>query len=276
MKKTKIGIYEKALTDDTNLYNVLNLLRETRFDYLEISIDDSKDRLQRLEMSEAEKNSLRQFMDEEELCIYSIVLSANRSFPIGSKDEEIRTRGIEIIKKAIDLSYNLNIPVIQIAGYYSFFTDTRDGQERNRFINALKEITKYSAWKGVMLGLENMDGRDVLSIDDSMKIIEDVSSPWLQLYPDIGNLVANGFCLENELKDISRNILSIHLKDARKNEFRRVTFGQGEVNFKLAADLLQNDMYQGNYTIEMWNDGNSDSLKIVNETLEFIKKEMNI
>jgi len=276
MEKTKIGIYEKALSDDTDLYNSLNLLKETRFDYLEISIDDSKERLQRLDMLETERKALKNFMNKEDLNIYSIVLSANRSYPIGNKDKETRTAGIEIIKKAIDLSYDLDIPVIQLAGYYSFFTDSRDGKERNRFIESLQEITRYSGWKGVMLGLENMDGQDILSIDDSMKIIEDVKSPWLQLYPDIGNLVANGFSLEDELKDISKNVLSIHLKDTRKDEFRRVPFGQGEVNFKLAGELLRKDMYQGNYTIEMWNDGNIDSLKIVNETMEFIQKEMHI
>lgn len=276
MKNIKIGIYEKALTDNTDLYYLLNLLAKTRYDYLEISIDDSKNRISRLEMPKEKREKLRSYMEKKELYIYSIVLSANRSFPIGNKSIGVRDKGKLIIKKTIEFAFDLNIPVIQLAGYYSFFSDLRDGKERDRFIEALKELSKYAAWKGVMLGLENMDGKDILSIEDSINVIEDVNSPWLQLYPDIGNLVANGLSLENELKNIGNRILSVHLKDTRKNEFRRVPFGEGEVDFKLAGDLLRKENYNGNFTIEMWNDGNQNALGVTDETLDFIKKEMEI
>lgn len=276
MLKSKIGIYEKALSDNTDLYYLLKLLSRTKFDYLEISIDDSEKRLSRLEMPKKEREKLRFHMNEEETYIYSIVLSANRSFPIGNKDTFIRNKGKMIIKKAIDFAFDLNIALVQIAGYYTFLSDRRDGKERSRFVEALKELSEYAAWKGIMLGLENMDGKDILSIKDSINIIEDVKSPWLQLYPDIGNLIANGFSLESQLKNIVGSTLSIHLKDTRKNEFRRVPFGDGEVDFKLVADLLRKEDYRGHYTIEMWNDGEKKSLEIADQALEFIKNEMDM
>ncbi|MBM7599106.1 L-ribulose-5-phosphate 3-epimerase/hexulose-6-phosphate isomerase [Virgibacillus halotolerans] len=274
MTNIKIGVYEKALSDDTDLYQLLKAVEETRFDYLEISIDDSSDRLSRLEMSKCEREKLKVYMSEKELYIYSIVLSANRSFPLGSKDPNIRSRGKEIIQKAITFAFDLNIPVIQLAGYYTFFSDSRDGNERDRFIEGLKEVSDYAAWNGVMLGLENMDGKDILSIKDSINIIEDVKSPWLQLYPDIGNLVANGLSLTEELKNIVGRTLCIHLKDTRRDEFRRVPFGDGEVDFELAGDLLRKQGYRGNYTVEMWNDGDKNSLKILEETLNFLENKM--
>src|SRR5699024_10412807 len=115
-----------------------------------------------------------------------------------------------------------------------------------------------------------------LSIRDCTEVIRDVKSPWLQLYPDIGNLVANGYSLESQLQNIAKHTLSVHLKDTKINEFRRVPFGEGEVDFKLVADLLRTDGYCGNFTIEMWNDGDQHSLEIANRTLDFIKNEMDI
>jgi len=188
----------------------------------------------------------------------------------------IRHEGVKIIKQTIDLAHDINIPVIQLAGYYSFFDDERDGRERKRFIESLEKVTAYASWKGIMLGLENMDGKDILSMNDSIGILKEINSPWLQLYPDIGNLAANGLSVEKELENISNHIISIHLKDTKKNVFRRVPFGEGIVNFKVAGDILREENYKGNYTIEMWNDGNDNSLDIIHDTLDFIKSEMKI
>lgn len=275
MKKNLIGIYEKGLSDDTDLYNILCLLKKTSFDYLEIAIDDTPKRLARLKMTKKERILINEFMKCNDLHIHSIVLSANRSYPLGSSIAEIQEQGLNIAKDTIELACDLHIPIVQIAGYF-VFTGIRDGKERPRFINAMEKVVEHAARKGVMLGLENMDGKDILSIAEAKDILQEIPSPWFQLYPDIGNLVANQFNLEEEINQIADRAVAIHLKDTRVNEYRRVPFGEGEVDFALAADRLAKQGYRGCYCIEMWNDGHENSVEIVENAYRYIKNIMEL
>jgi L-ribulose-5-phosphate 3-epimerase UlaE len=53
--------------------------------------------------------------------------------------------------------------------------------------------TQWAAQTGVMLGLENLDTPFVENLTDALAMINEIDSPWLHLYPDIGNLAAAGY-----------------------------------------------------------------------------------
>ncbi len=125
-----------------------------------------------------------------------------------------------------------------------------------------------------MLGLENMDGRDVTSITKAMRIVDSINSPWLQLYPDIGNLSANGLELGPELRAGRGHIVGVHLKDTRAGEFRRVAFGAGIVPFAEAFRVLREIDYRGPSLIEMWNEGWPDPYRTLSEARSFVIQAM--
>ena len=50
-----------------------------------------------------------------------------------------------------------------------------------------------------MLGLENLDTPFVENLSKALAIIHEIDSPWLHLYPDIGNLAAAGYHPPDEL-----------------------------------------------------------------------------
>lgn len=256
---------------------MLDTFKLTNLDYLEISIDNSTRKLKRLELNSNERKKVKEYMDKNNVYIYSIVLSANRSFPIGSHERGIRNKGINIMKQTIDLAYDLSIPIIQVAGYYALNSENRNGKEKKEFIKNLKDICNYAARKKIMLGIENVDGLDVLSINDCLSIVNKVGSPWLKVYPDVGNLVANSLSFEKELEKGLEKFICIHLKDTKINTFRRVPFGEGEVNFKLLGQILKEHHYKKNFTVEMWNDNEKDNpVNIVNESIRYLKREMNL
>lgn len=66
------------------------------------------------------------------------------------------------------------------------------------------------------------------------------------------------------------------VKVRRTGTFRRIPFGHGEVNFELAGDLLREQGYRGNFTVEMWNDGHDNPLETLEESLDFLKSEMKL
>ncbi|MBK8286591.1 MAG: TIM barrel protein [Ahniella sp.] len=70
-----------------------------------------------------------------------------------------------------------------------------------------------------MLGLENLDTPFVENLSKALDIIHEVDSPWLHLYPDIGNLAAAGCHPPDELTLAKDQILGIHVKDAMPRSF---------------------------------------------------------
>ncbi len=84
----QIGIYEKALPKDISWKERFSLVKEMDFDFIEMSIDETDERLARLDWSEEKIAELREEMFSSGVRIHSICLSAHRRFPFGSADPE--------------------------------------------------------------------------------------------------------------------------------------------------------------------------------------------
>ena len=95
------GIYEKAFDPKISWLERLKRAKSLGFDYVEISIDETDERLARLDWTNEQKDELLAAMKETGVDLRSMCLSAHRRFPFGSKDPLIRARAKEIIDKAI-------------------------------------------------------------------------------------------------------------------------------------------------------------------------------
>lgn len=258
-----LGIYEKALPLDIDWHERLDLARNVGFDFVELSCDESLERQARMDWTKTERRRLRDAADKSGVPLMTMCLSAHRALALGSSEARTRNKGLELLRKAIDFSLDLGVRIIQIAGYYDYYGAIDDGAER-RYLDALAEGIAWASEAGVMLGVETMEGANVVdSIRRAMQHVEALNSPWFQIYPDIGNLAAHGFDVGEELEIGNGHIVGIHIKDARPGEPRRVPFGEGVVPFVAAFHKLSELGFRGPLLIEMWNDNRLDSMDIV-------------
>ncbi len=274
MYSASFGIYEKALPALSEWPEKLEAAAAAGFEFVEMSVDDEKHRLNRLDWNAGQRALLRQASANSGVRLQTIILSAHRRFPLGSASRETRNYALDILKKGIDLAVDIGARTIQIAGYYVFYED-HDTECRDRFVENLQYGLEWASQAGVMLGIENMDGEDITSVERAMDIISEVNSPWLQVYPDVGNLAANGLDVAAELRLASGHLVGIHLKDTRPNEYRRVPFGQGIVPFKDVFQTLSDIGYQGGYLVEMWNDDAPDAMDIITSARKWLTACMN-
>lgn len=84
-----LGIYEKALPDHLAWEDRLRIVKQVGFDFLEISIDETDQRLARLDDKKAQQ-AIKQAMEVTGFPIYSMCLSAHRKYPLGSHDLAIQ------------------------------------------------------------------------------------------------------------------------------------------------------------------------------------------
>lgn len=257
LKENPIGIYEKAIPDKFDWANKIRIAKEAGFDFIEISIDESDQRLHRLEWSDEQRQYLIHLLNQHNMYINSMCLSAHRKYPFGSKDKKVRAKADAIMEKAIILAKDLGIRNIQLAGYDVYYEEA-DEQTKAYFIEGLARATKKAASANVVLSIEIMDTPFIGTISKCLEYIRLIDSPWLQIYVDLGNLTQWSEDPCKELDKGGNHIVGVHLKDTLPGKFKCVTFGKGTVNFEACFDKLKEMDYKGPFLIEMWANNDED------------------
>lgn len=274
--KNKIGIYEKALPAELTWEERLQKSGEAGFDFVELSIDDSDERLSRLDWDSSERNGLRHAMERAGIPILSMGVSGHRKYPMGSKSESTRNRGFEILRKSIDLAQDLGIRIIQLMGYDVFYEESDAGTQA-RYLEGLVQGASWASAAGVMLAVENVDVDTIDSVDKALKFVRKVNSPWLKVYPDVGNLVAAGFDPLEQIDLAKNEMVGLHLKDALPGEVRGVVFNEGLVHFDLVFRKLSELQFSGPMVVEMWAhlDKTGDPFQAIVDARLFVKNMIN-
>ena len=187
MPQYSLGLYEKAMPDGLSFREMLDLTARTGFDRLELSVDESDMRLARLDWKSGQVHDLKRQMDDSGVLIRTMCLSGHRKYPLGSHDPAVRERSLEIMRKAVGLAAELGIAIIQLAGYDVYY-ETGDEDTRAWFAENLAISTEIAAKAGVLLGFETMETPFMDTVGKAMAYVDLVGSPYLGVYPDIGNL----------------------------------------------------------------------------------------
>ena len=137
MFKMPVGLYEKALPAALSWEERLAAAGQAGYDFVEISIDESDERLSRLDWSASERAALRRSIANTGVQIMTMCLSGHRKYPLGSHSPELRRQGQEILHKAIDFAGDIGLRVVQVMGYDVFY-EPSDEETRANFIDGLQ------------------------------------------------------------------------------------------------------------------------------------------
>lgn len=278
MTVNPVGIYEKALPNNLPWEEKFNLVHDLGFNFLEFSIDESNERLARLNWNSKQREDFRQVMRKTHSRINTLMLSGHRRFPLGAYDKQTRIKSLEIMQKAINLAADLGIRNIQLAGYDVYY-DKKSVESREMFVENLKKCVDMAAEKLVMLSIETMDDPFINSLTKIARYKNVIHSPWLQGYPDLGNISA--WPENNVAEDLENNIddiVAVHLKDTKavtptfKGQFKNVPFGEGCVDFEGCLRTLVRLGYSGSYTIEMWTGNEKEPIAEIQKAKNFFQK----
>ena len=253
-KAYQLGLYEKAMPSTLSWLEKLNQTKEAGFDWLEISVDETDAKLARLEYTALEINAIKAAMQETGVPILTMCLSGHRKYPLGSHDEEVRNRSLEIMQKAIDLASALGVRIIQLAGYDVYY-ETSDADTKALFALNLNKCVKMAAKQGIILAFETMETLFMDTCIKSMQYVELNNSPYLQIYPDVGNLTnASRICgisLKDDLEAANGHIAAAHLKEIIEGHYREIPFGTGDTLYDEALEVLSKQGVRM-FTGEFW------------------------
>jgi L-ribulose-5-phosphate 3-epimerase len=262
-KAYTLGLYEKSMPTWLGWKEKLEAAKAAGYDFVEISIDETEEKLSRLSMSQAERLELISMMKIVGLPIRTMCLSGHRKYPLGSQDPKIREMGMDIMKKAIELADDLGIRIIQLAGYDVYYEDSSP-DTKEYFLDNLKKATEIAARAGVVLGFETMETEFMNTVEKSMEYVKLVSSMYLNVYPDIGNITnaakTYGTDALEDLRAGKGHLVAMHLKETVPGKFREIPFGSGHVDFERAIQTAW-ELGIRKYVTEFWFTGNAEWMK---------------
>lgn len=279
MRRNKLGIYEKALPKHLSWYERLALAKACGYDFVEISIDETDERLSRLDWTKKERIDLVKACIKTGITVPSMCLSGHRRFPFGSRDEATRQKAYEIMEKAIQLAVDCGIRTIQLAGYDVYYEEQDEGTKK-RFLEGLEWAVTLGASNGVTISVEIMDTQFMSSISRWKEYDKLIQNPWFTVYPDVGNLSAWNDNVVEELSLGMDKISAIHLKDTykvtptSKGQFRDVPFGDGCVDFLQVFKTLKALNYRGHFLIEMWTEKADEPVAEIIKARQWIENKM--
>lgn len=260
MKEYTLGLYEKSMPGTLTWKEKLLAAKKAGFDFVEISIDQTDEKIQRIYMSKEERLEMVKTMYEVGLPIRTMCVSALTTYSLGNEDPALCKKGMEILEKCVELADDLGVRIIMIPGYDVYYEPSTPSTQA-RFLENLRKATMFAAKYGVLLEMETMENQFMNTVWKAMYYVNKIDSVYLGVYPDSGN-IKNAVVSQNsdEAEDIlsgKGHISSLHLKETVPGVFREIPYGEGHVDFEKTIDAAWSIGVR-KYVTEFWYTGQSD------------------
>jgi len=161
--------------------------------------------------------------------IASLAISAFNRVPLKSDP-----RAAQWLADSIDVCKALSVKIVMPAFFGKGELDMSNAAEIERVVQALKNVAPRAEKEGIAIGLENY-----LSADDNRRLIEQVGSPSIKVYYDVGNSTDKGRDVCKEIRELGPLICEFHAKDAKS------MLGQGRIDFHQVRRAIDDIGYNG-------------------------------
>jgi sugar phosphate isomerase/epimerase len=137
------------------------------------------------------------------------------------------------VRQGIRVAEAMGVKVILLA----FFGEgdlKNDQQGMNTVVQRLRQVSTDAEMAGVTLGIESW-----LSAEQHIDIIEQVGSPAVKVYYDVGNSHKAGYDIYKEIRQLGPLICEFHAKDYDN------LYGKGTIDFKEVRLAMDDIGYRG-------------------------------
>jgi len=273
-----LGLYEKAIPVGYDFPKMFGIARECGFDRLEISIDETDWRQERLEWDASRQREIGMLSRSMGTPLLTMCLSGHRKYPFGSHDSETRSRSLDIMEKAVRFADNAGISIIQLAGYDVYY-EQGDEDTRKWFLENLRKAVDMAAGAGIVLAFETMETPFMDTVEKAMKYVNEIGTPWLGVYPDIGNLknasVLYGKDVVSDLMLGQGHTYAVHLKETKPGLYRDMNFGQADGHTEYER-CIEASLRMGvrMFTGEFWYQKGQDYVSVISESAKFLREKI--
>ena len=215
--------------------------------------------------------------EQHGLKISSLASGMGWQFPLSDPDPEVRNKGKDILGKSLQIARWLGVDcVLLVPGLVSSLTE--EGPEHVPYDVAyenmkagIAELVPTAEQTRVVIGVENVWNRILLSPLEMMDFIDSFGSRWVGAYLDVGNMIVTGYA-EDWVRILGRRIGCVHFKDYKRKVGTLDGFCdllEGDVNYPEVMKALREVGYDGPCVAEFFG-LESEGLRKVSEAMDKI------
>ena len=215
------------------------LLQDAGFDGLEAPQFDSP----------AEAEELAGLARAAGLEIHSVMCGTHWQKPLSAPAENERREGVAGVERALHQAALAGADaVLVVPGVVSPEVPYDQAYTASR--QSLRDLLPLAEELGVMICLENVWNKFLLSPLETRDYIDSFASPLLQAYFDVGNILLYGYP-EQWIAILGQRIKKVHIKDFNISTKQFVGLLQGDVDYPAVIEALRGVGYDGYLTAEL-------------------------
>lgn len=221
-----------------NIEDRFRLAREVGFDGIEVPPTGEQEQIAAM-LSAAQKTGLE---------IHSIIYGGWR-VPLSSPDPAVAEQGAAEVASALKCAKALGAnTVLLVPAVVNAETRYVEAYERSQ--KHLRKLISEAEKLGVTIAVENVWNNFLLSPLEFARYVDEIGSPNLRAYFDVGNIVAYGWP-EDWIRTLGPRIAKVHLKDFTRKTREWVNLRDGDVNWPEVNKALLEVGYSGYLTAEL-------------------------
>lgn len=258
-KSIKIGMFNENIT----LVEKFQLLKDMGFDGIELNSPGGVDKTDALKVSR-----------HVGLPIHGVVNSIHWSVRLSDPDEETRSRALEGLLTAIREAHMVGgSAVLLVPGKVNNADTENHGQVWRRSIDGIRKALPLAAKLGIHILIENVwnnflydpKGPDNQSAALLAAYLDEINSPWVGSYFDIGNHQRFGRPAD-WIRTLGRRIVKLDVKDwGKETGFSKI--GDGDVDWADVRAALKEIQFTGWATAEVAG-GDRNRIKEVGQRMD--------
>ena len=254
--KLKKGIIFSMLPGSLSIEDRFKLAKDVGFDGIEIApIDDPE-----------QVKAVRAAIDKTGMPVHSIIFGG-WNFPLSSPDENVGKQGVAALKAGLQNAKDFGADgLLLVPGIVNEEVRYVDCWTRSQ--KRIKEAIPTAEKLGIPILIENVWNSFLMSPMEAARYIDDFKSKWVQMYFDVGNVIAFGWP-QDWIRTLGPRIKKVHLKDFRKGPREWVNLLEGDVNWPEIKTALGEVGYKGYLTAEL-SGGDEAYLRDLSERMDKI------
>lgn len=183
------------------------------------------------------------------LIVHSIMNQTHWKYPLSSADPEVVKTSLKGLETSLRTAKALGAEVVLLVpGVVTPEIPYEDCFERST--RAIKTILPLAEELGIVIAVENVWNRWLLSPVEFRDFVDQFQSEYLQAYFDVGNIVEYGYP-EQWIRHLGSRIKKLHVKgyDRRKRAWSNLL--DGTIDWKAVRGALDEIEYDGWMTAEL-------------------------
>lgn len=237
----KKGLVWDMLPSKLSYAERMKLARDVGFDVVQANTTPDKHEAEQLK-SAAEAANIR---------IDSVMNMAHWKYPLSSSDPDVVATSMDGMRTSL---HNAKLwgsdAVLLVPAVVNPQTTYREAWERSQ--TQIRKLIPLAAELKVVIAIEEVWNKFLLSPLEMKKYIEEFQSPWIKAWFDVGNVVLYGYP-QDWIHTLGKSIYKVHLKDFKRKQDSSawVNLGDGDIDWGAVRQAFADVGYAGSAIAEL-------------------------